>query len=57
MDYEYGEFEVKMARYKNARNKFLVADHTKLETTATSRICNVKSVNGIIIDPMISPSL
>ncbi|MGX2958090.1 hypothetical protein JNUCC23_02230 [Peribacillus sp. JNUCC 23] len=43
MDYEYGEFEV--------------ADHTKFETTATSRICNVKSVNGIITDPMISPSV
>lgn len=57
MDYGYGEFEVKMAMYQNAINKFVVADHTKFETTAMLRISNVKSVNGIITDPMISPSV
>ncbi|RDW15433.1 DeoR/GlpR family DNA-binding transcription regulator [Oceanobacillus chungangensis] len=57
MDYGYGESEVKMAMYHNAINKFVVADHTKFESTAMLRVGDVHSVNGIITDPMISPAI
>ncbi|AXI10299.1 DeoR family transcriptional regulator [Oceanobacillus sp. 143] len=57
MDYGYGESEVKMAMYNNAINKFVVADHTKFESTAMLRVGDVHLVNGIITDPMISPAI
>ncbi|WP_249872371.1 DeoR/GlpR family DNA-binding transcription regulator [Oceanobacillus saliphilus] len=56
-DYGDGEFEVKMAMFANSIKKFAVADHTKFDNTAMLRIGDLQSVDGIITDSMISPSI
>lgn len=56
-DYGVGEYEVKMAMFSNSIKKFAIADHTKFDKTAMLRIGDLKSVNGIITDPMISPAI
>ncbi|TQR16274.1 DeoR/GlpR family DNA-binding transcription regulator [Psychrobacillus soli] len=53
-DYGDGEYEVKMAMYRNARKVFVVADHTKFDSVAMLKIGDLKSVDGIITDSNIS---
>ena len=50
MDYGVGECEIKRAMYKNARQVYAVADHSKFNVTAMLRICPVDAINGIITD-------
>lgn len=53
-DYGDGEYEVKMAMFRNANKVFVVADHTKFDSIAMLKIGNLKSVDGIITDPNVS---
>lgn len=53
-DYGDGEYEVKMAMYRNTRKVFVVADHTKFDSVAMLKIGDLKSVDGIITDTNIS---
>lgn len=57
MDYGHGEYEVKKAMYHNAHNIFVVADHTKFESTSMLRVGDINKITGIITDPFISPGL
>ncbi|WP_059104325.1 DeoR/GlpR family DNA-binding transcription regulator [Shouchella shacheensis] len=50
MDYGLGEYEVKLAMYRNARQTYVVADHSKFDVTAMLRVCSIDQVTGIITD-------
>ncbi|TSB47419.1 DeoR/GlpR family DNA-binding transcription regulator [Alkalicoccobacillus porphyridii] len=50
MDYGVGECDVKRTMYKNARQVYVVADHSKFNVTAMLRICPADATNGIITD-------
>jgi len=50
LDFDYNEVRVARTIIKNARNVFLVADHTKFERNAIVCLCHVSEVDAFFTD-------
>lgn len=57
LDFDYREVKVTRAILKNARERFLVTDKTKLERSAPVRVAHVSQLTGVFIDEMPSSQL
>lgn len=57
LDFDYREVRVTQAILNNARERFLVADKTKLERTAPVRVGHVSQLTGLFMDELSSKQL
>ncbi|PWQ95571.1 DeoR/GlpR family DNA-binding transcription regulator [Leucothrix pacifica] len=57
LDFDYREVRVTQAILSNARERFLVADKTKLERTAPVRVGHVSQLTGLFMDELSSKQL
>jgi DeoR family glycerol-3-phosphate regulon repressor len=57
LDFDYREVRVTQAILNNARERFLVADKTKLERTAPVRVGHVSQLTGLFVDELNSEAL
>lgn len=52
LDFDYREVRVTQAILHNARERFLVTDHSKLERSAPVRVGHVSQLTGVFMDTM-----
>ncbi|PID48490.1 MAG: DeoR family transcriptional regulator [Proteobacteria bacterium] len=57
LDFDYREVRVTQAILHNARERFLVADKSKLERSAPVRVAHVSQLTGLFMDELPSESL
>lgn len=57
LDFDVQEVGVSRAIIRQARNTFLVADHSKFQRTAPVRIASLRDVSAIFTDKPLSPAL